>query len=122
MRLAHASLWARLGGGGRPGRPHDEARAASEASDGAIGEGPREVGNGGGGGGVDPAALEESGREKAMAASQVGGIIVRATYQASLKMGTLKLQVTPIDISLFLSLASRLVKSLCFGPKTTTRT
>ena len=100
MRLAFASLWARLGGGGRPGRPHDEARAASEASDGAIGEGPREVGNGGG---VDPAALEESGREKAMAASQVGGIIVRATYQASLKMGTLKLQVTPIDISLSLS-------------------
>ena len=106
MGLAHASLWARLGGGGRPGRPHDEARAASEARDGAIGEGPREVGNGGGGGGVDPAALEESGREKAMAASQVGGIIVRATYQASLKKGSLKLQVIPIDISLFLSLAS----------------
>ena len=100
MRLAHISLWARLGGGGRPGRPHEEARAASEARDGAIGEGPREVGNGGGGGGVDPAALEESGREKAMAASQVGGIIVRATYQASLKMGTLNCRSFQSDISL----------------------
>ena len=83
-----ASLWARLGGGGRPGRPHDEAKA-SEVKDGATDGDARDAG--GGSGGVELAL--DSGREKAMAASQVGGIIVQATYQASLKNRSLKLSL-----------------------------
>ena len=104
------SLWARLGGGrpGRPGRPHDDARA-SEAKEGA----PDGDARGSGGGGVE-LALEDSGREKAMAASQVGGIIVQATYQASLEIAH--------SNCLFASVSLVSFKSLCFRPKTTTRT
>ena len=84
------SLCARLGGGrpGRPGRPHDEAKA-SEVKAGAAEGDAKDAGNGGGGGGVE--LVLDSGREKAMTASQVGGIIVQATYQASLKNRSLKL-------------------------------
>ena len=85
-----ASLWARLGGGGRPGRPHDEAKA-SEVKAGAAEGDAKDAGNGGGGGGVE--LVLDSGREKAMTASQVGGIIVQATYQASLKNRSLELSL-----------------------------
>ena len=109
-----ASLWARLGGGGRPGRPHDEAKA-SEVKDGATDGEARDAG--GGSGGVE-VALDSVGREKAMAASQVGGIIVQATYQESLQNRSLKLPFHCTSVSRSRSL----VKSLCFRPKTTTRT
>ena len=89
--MAHASLWARLGGGGRPGRPHDEAKA-SEVKVGAAGGEAKDAGRGGGGGsGGGVELVLGSGREKAMAASQVGGIIVQATYQAALEIRSLKL-------------------------------
>ena len=84
------SLCARLGGGGRPGRPHDEAKA-SEVKVGATGGEAKDAGRGGRGGGGGVELVLGSGREKAMAASQVGGIIVEATYQAALQNRSLKL-------------------------------